>query len=203
VPPSRASALFSSVLLLLATCASASEPPPPGHGEKSVLLLVGGAVGQPASTAVALAARAALVSALSTEVTIEIEHVDLARFDRSDEAYRLRDLFRLKHHTRRFDAILVDGPEPLQFLLRFQGDLWPGVPVVVCDVDERTVAGLTLPPGMAVISIRFDFEETIRAALELLPATRYVALVGGASNRDRRNTIASVRRCRPTASDSS
>ncbi|HUM14910.1 MAG TPA: ATP-binding protein [Candidatus Nitrosotalea sp.] len=180
---------LSLTLLLLAACAAATaaqtapaDPPP----AKSVLLLLGGPIGQPASTAVALAARATLVSALSTAISIETEHVDLARFDRTDDALRLRELFRLKHN-RTLDAIIVAGPEPLQFLLRFQGDLWPGVPVVVCDVDERTVAGLSIPPGMAVIPIRFDFEETIRAALELLPATRRVALVGGASTRDRRN----------------
>ena len=181
---------LSLAVLLLMTCAAATaaQPAPtsPPLAPKSVLILLGGPIGQPASAAVALAARAALVSALGPEIAIETEHVDLARFNRTDDAFHLRELFRLKH-TRPFDAILVAGPEPLQFLLRAQGDLWPGVPVVVCNVDERTVAGLSIPPGIAVIPIRLDFEETIRAALELLPATRNVALVGGATTRDRRN----------------
>src|SRR4029434_6201362 len=60
-------------------------------------------------------------------------------------------------------------------------ELWPGTPVVVCGVDERSVRDLKPPPGFVVLTTRFDMEGTMRAALTLLPDTRHVALVGGAS----------------------
>ena len=48
-------------------------------------------------------------------------------------------------------------------------------------MDERSVRDLKPPPGFAVLTIRFDMKGTVRAALSLLPDTRHVALVGGAS----------------------
>ena len=182
--------ILSLTALLLATCAT---PTPAGSdaidpaASASVLFLLGGPVAQPASTLITEAARAALGADRPTRLTIETEYVDLARFNRTDEEIHLHEIFRLKH-TRPFDAILAAGPEALHFLLRSRDDLWPGVPVVGCDVEERTVAGLTLLPGMHVATIRFDFEGTLRMALDLLPGTRHVALTGGTHARDRRNS---------------
>ncbi|HEX7215683.1 MAG TPA: GAF domain-containing protein, partial [Methylomirabilota bacterium] len=181
------SRVWPIALLLLATLA-----PPAGAADidaapgQSILLLLGGPVGQPSSTRVATAARAALVADEPIRTTVETEHVDLARFNLTDEENHLREMLRLKH-TRRFDAILAVGPEALYFLLRSRDGLWPGVPVVACDVEERTVAGLRLLPGMHAATVRFDFEGTLRAALDLLPGTRHVALIGGTHARDQRN----------------
>jgi len=78
-------------------------------------------------------------------------------------------------------VIVAALPEPFRFVLRARDELWPGTPVVVCGIDERTVRDLTPPPGVAVLTIRFDMEGTVRAAQALLPDTRHIALVGGAS----------------------
>ena len=181
------SRVWPIALLLLATLA-----PPAGAADidaapgQSILLLLGGPVGQPSSTRVATAARAALVADEPIRTTVETEHVDLARFNLTDEENHLREMLRLKH-TRRLDAILAVGPEAVYFLLRSRDSLWPGVPIVACDVEERTVAGLRLLPGMHATTVRFDFEGTLRAALDLLPGTRHVALIGGTHARDQRN----------------
>ncbi|HKA61253.1 MAG TPA: ATP-binding protein [Methylomirabilota bacterium] len=173
-------------VLVLATLAAPAGAAEIDTDRKAILLLIGGPVGQPASTLVASAARAALVADQPIRITVETEHVDLARFNLTDEENHLREILRLKH-ARSFDAILSVGPEALHFLLRSRDSLWPGVPVVACDVEERTVAGLRLLPGMHAVTIRFDFEGTLQAALDLLPGTRRVALIGGAHARDQRN----------------
>src|SRR5262249_61064339 len=73
------------------------------------------------------------------------------------------------------------GLEALCFGLRV-GDKWLwGTSVVVCGRDERTARVLKPPPGFAVLTIRFDTAGTVLAAQALLPDTRHVALVGGAS----------------------
>jgi signal transduction histidine kinase len=180
----RVPTLAMLVLVTLATSAGSGRAD--SAGSKSILLLLGGPIGQPASTSLAAAARAALVSDEPIRITVETEHVDLARFNLTAEENHLREIFRLKH-TRPVDAILAVGPEALHFLLRSRDSLWPGVPVVVCDVEERTVAGLRMLPGMHAVTVRFDFEGTLRAALDLLPATRRVALIGGTHTRDQRN----------------
>jgi signal transduction histidine kinase len=152
----------------------------PDHA--SVLILLPGQPGLPASTAIASGIRAALLTEWSFRVTIEMEHVDVARFAApAAEERRLRTVYGSKYGNQRFDVIVAALPEPFQFVLRARDDLWPGTPVVVCGVDERSVRDLKLPPDFAVLTIRFDMEGTLRAALAFLPDTRHVALVGGAS----------------------
>jgi ABC-type uncharacterized transport system substrate-binding protein len=144
--------------------------------------LLPGQPGLPAATAIASGIRAVLLTEFAFRVSIEMEHVDVARFGSPDiEERRLRAVYGSKYGGQRFDAIIAALPEPFQFVLRARDTLWPGTPVVVCGVDERSVRDFKPPPGFAVLTSRFDMEGTVRAALTLLPDTRHVALVGGAS----------------------
>ena len=148
----------------------------------SVLILLPGQPGLPAATAIASGIRAVLLTEWAFRVTIEMEHVDVARFASPElEDRRLRTLYGSKYGNQPFDVIVAALPEPFRFVLHARDALWPGTPVVVCGVDERSVRDLTPPPGFAVLTIRFDMEGTVRVARALLPDTRHVALVGGAS----------------------
>jgi len=159
-----------------------SRPAHAAPEQVSVLILLPGQPGLPAATAIASGIRAALHTEWTFRVTIEMEHVDVARFPSPDvEERRLRMIYRSKYGNQRFDVIVAALPEPFQFVLRARDELWPGTPVVVCGVDERSVRDLKPPPGFAILTTRFDMEGTVRAALALLPETRHVALVGGAS----------------------
>jgi signal transduction histidine kinase len=159
--------------------ASATQPAPE---QAAVLILLPGQPGLPAGSAIASGIRSVLLAEWSFRVTIEMEHVDVARFASPDvEEHRLRSLYGSKYRKQPFDVIVAALPEPFQFVLRARDQLWPGTPVVVCGLDERSVRGLTPPPGFAILTMRFDMEGTVRAALALLPDTRHVALVGGAS----------------------
>ena len=180
-----AHAVFTGLVLLAAWTAASPSAAAPAVEQKSVLLLLPGQAGLPASGAIAAGVRAPLVSTWPTGISIETEHVDVARFRESEYARGLRGLYRVKYGGRPFDMIIAAGGEPLAFLLRWRGDLWPGTPVIACAVDERTLGAFALPPGVTAIAIRYDWEGTLRAALGLLPATRHVALVGGASPQDR------------------
>jgi signal transduction histidine kinase len=162
----------------LGTAAAARAAPE----QASVLILLPGQPGLPAATAIASGIREVLLTEWSFRVSIEMEHVDVARFASPEaEEQRLRTIYGAKYGNQRFDVIVAALPEPFQFVLRARDELWPGTPVVVCGVDERSVRDLKPPPGVAILTIRFDMEGTVRAALALLPDTRHVALVGGAS----------------------
>jgi signal transduction histidine kinase len=150
--------------------------------QASVLILLPGQPGLPAAAAIASGIRAGLLTEWAFRVSIEMEHVDVARFASPDvEGRRLRAVYRSKYRDQRFDVIVAALPEPFQFVLHARDELWPGTPVVVCGVDERSVRDLKPPPGFAVLTTRFDMDGTVRAALALLPDTRHVALIGGAS----------------------
>jgi len=149
----------------------------------SVLILLPGQPGSPGSSAVASGIRAVLHTEWSFRVRIEMEYVDVARFASPEaEVRRLRTMYGSKYGDQRFDVIVAAFPEPFRFILRTRDELWPGTPVVVCGMDEGSVRDLKPPPDFAVRTIRFDMEGMVRAAQALLPDTRHVALVGGASS---------------------
>ena len=155
--------------------------------QASVLLLLPGKPGQPAGTAIAAAIRDVLHTEWAFRVSIEMEHVDVARFPSPDvEEHRLRALYGSKYAAQRFDVIVAALPEPFEFVLRARDELWPATPVVVCGLDERNVRDLKPPPGFTVLTTRFDMEGTVSVARTLLPDTRRVALVGGASAPEQR-----------------
>jgi len=123
-----------------------------------------------------------LLTEWAFRVSIEMEHVDVARFASPEvEEHRLRTIYGSKYGNQRFDVIVAALPEPFRFVLRARDELWPGTPVVVCGLDERAAHDLKPPRGFAILTIRFDTAGTVRAAQALLPDTRHVALVGGAS----------------------
>jgi signal transduction histidine kinase len=159
--------------------AAAAAPTTPEY--PSVLILLAGQPGSPATAVVASSVRAALQSEWSFRVSIEVEHVDIAHYaSPEEEVRRLRTMYGSKYRHKRFDMIVAVFPDAFRFILRTRDELWPGTPVVVCGVDEGSVRDLKPPPGFAVLTIRYDMDGTLRAARALLPDTRHVALVGGA-----------------------
>ena len=157
----------------------------PAPEQPSALILLSGQPGSSGATAMASGIRDVLDKDWTYRVSIELEHVDVANSAApEEEERRLRTALGIKHRQRHFDVIVAVAPEAFQFVLRTRDDLWPGSPVVVCGVDERSVRDLKLPPGFAVLTIRYDVEGTVRAARALLPDTQHVALVGGASPRE-------------------
>ena len=175
------------VLLLTAVCLAMPAGSRAAVTQKSVLILLAGQPGLPPSIAIAGGVRAALVTAPGLDISIETEHVDTMRFTTpADEERRLREMMRSKYAGRPFDLIVVASNEPLGFFLRARGELWPAIPALVCAVDERSVTGLAPPTGVTLVTVRYDLEGTLRAALGLLPDTRRVALTGGIAPQDRR-----------------
>src|SRR5262249_48677381 len=149
--------------------------------QPSVLILLSGQAGSLGAAAMASGIRDVLQKDWSFRVSIDLEHVDVANVaSPEEEERRLRTMFGSKYANHRFDMIVAALPDAFRFVLRTRDELWPGIPVVVCGVDERSVRSLKSPPGFAILTILFDMEGTLRAARTLLPDTRHVAVVGGA-----------------------
>jgi two-component system cell cycle sensor histidine kinase/response regulator CckA len=195
---------WSPIMLLAGVWLGAAVPARAAPDHASVLILLPGQPGLPAATAIASGIRAALLTEWSFRVTIEMEHVDVARFASPEaEERRLRTVYSSKYGNQRFDVIVTALPEPFQFILRARDDLWPGTPVVVCGVDERSVGDLKLPPGFAVLTIRFDMR--VRCAQR----SRFCQIHGmspwseAPARRNRPTTTSSARRCRRCAGSTS
>jgi signal transduction histidine kinase len=184
-PPSRLRRwVLTAVLLGAVSGAVAVAHASPRQA--SVLVLLPGQPGLPSASLIATGIRSTLIGEWSVRVSIETELVDVYRLPSLDEEERrLRALVPVKYRDRTFDVVITASSSPLRVALRLRDELWPGVPVIACGLDERALGSLTLPPGVTVPTVRFDMEGTLRAALALLPDTRRVALVGGAAPQDK------------------
>lgn len=161
---------------------AADEKRPP-----AVLILL---PGQPTGTqssidSFAAAARVSLVAALPAGSSVYIEYTDLARLGTTADQAKLRDWYNVKYARSPIDLIIASGREARVFMTRFRPELWPGIPVIFAGIEARSLESPPLPAGTTALMIRYDEEGTIRAALALLPDTREVALVSGASDIDR------------------
>ena len=154
--------------------------------QASVLILLPGQPGLPTPSLVASGIRSTLLSEWSFRISIETELVDPDRFPSpAEEEARLRALIASKYKDRPFDLVITASHSPLRFALRGRDELWPGVPIIACAVEERGLAAFGVTSGVTVVTIRYDVEGTLRLALALLPDTERVALVGGAATQDR------------------
>jgi two-component system, LuxR family, sensor kinase FixL len=183
----RLVAPFGLLAILLAiACLGALTTVRASTDQASVLILLPGQPGLPAASLIATGIRSSLIAEWSFRISIEVEHVDIAPYPSPElEERRLRTLYGSKYANRAFDLIIAASQEPLDFVLRARDELWPRIPVIVCAVDERIVRDLVVPGDVRVVTMRYDVEGTLRAALALLPDTERVALAGGAGPQER------------------
>jgi hypothetical protein len=87
----------------------------------------------------------------------------------------------------RLDAIVAVGPEPIRFLSGSSTTLFPEVPVVFCGSIEAVAGRPKLDSRFTGSWLKLEPAKTIDAALQLLPQTQNIVIVGGTSAFDRAN----------------
>ncbi len=89
----------------------------------------------------------------------------------------LKTLYQKSFSNIRFDVVVVSDNNALDFMLMHRDELFPGVSVVYCGInninDYKFVAG----SGYTGVSEDPDLASTIRIALKLHPGTRKVAVI--------------------------
>jgi len=100
------------------------------------------------------------------------------------EAKRL-EWYKAKYHGVKFDAIIVFGPQTLRALVPLRKELWPEVPVVFCGVDPGSYREVGPQFELTGLLISSDLARNLHIYQQLLPDTKRLALVGGASATDR------------------
>ncbi len=176
----RSTSLALAVLAVLTRAAAAEEPMAP---PQRVLELE---EANPELSPVYTACRDNLHAALPLGEKIELrtEAVDAARI--RDPRYRatVRDRLASEYASSAPNLIVAVGQTALTFLASPDSLPWPDVPVVFGGIDERMPVLQRLPPRFTGIAEHLEVRGTIDLALALLPATRHLALFGGASERD-------------------
>lgn len=110
-------------------------------------------------------------------LVLHVENMDTKRYPSPHYRESLRRAFRVKYHATRFDLILVSDNNAFDFMRRYRDQLFPGVPVVFCGVNDYHPEMLDGLHGFTGAAEVFDAAATLRSALKLRPQTRRVLVL--------------------------
>ncbi len=124
---------------------------------------------------------------LEVPETVELytESVDLVQLKDPGKARELEKIYRAKYKDVRLDLIIAGQWPLLDFLLKHQRALFPGVPIVFGMIPKDVAEATVRYPGVTGSVAALNFEKTAEIALALQPETKRVILVSGASPRDK------------------
>jgi signal transduction histidine kinase len=131
-----------------------------------------------------IAFHAALRNALPPEQEVELaaESLDLARANDPDYRRALQGWLSTRYSSAPPDAIVAVGDGAARFIL--DSGLWPTTPIVFGLVEGESPLLRALPARITGVVDDFPIAQTVELALRLLPDTRRLVLVGGASAAD-------------------
>lgn len=91
------------------------------------------------------------------------------------------EFLRTRYIDARPDLVVTMGAPALRFYLRSRAQLFRQTPLLSSIIDYRRLQGTKLEAQDRVVSVRLDIAGSVRGILELLPETRTLAVVVGAS----------------------
>jgi len=131
------------------------------------------------------------------EYDLFVEHLDSGRFSGpTPEQAFARHLYQ-RYLGMRIDAVVAFTESALDFALMNRSKLFPGVPIVAASIEKNWLDGRTMPAGVQVISITYDYRSTVELMRALKPDLQQIVVVHGTAEfdlrrlDDARNAIAS------------
>jgi PAS domain S-box-containing protein len=127
---------------------------------------------------------AALESYAPGRVEYYSEYLDTNQFPGENQALILRDYLRRKFAGVAIDVVIAITNPPLDFLLKYRGELFPHTPIVF---SIASVARARRMPdaGTTGIVTANTFRETVDLALKLHPGTKQLFVISGTLNHDK------------------
>ena len=170
----RVSVLVVVLLVLQARPASAT----PG-----VLALFSDERAMPAVIEIETAIRAAL-GLPEANVEYSGEFLDATRFEIADADAMWVDFLRRKYAGHDIRALVAISPQALEFLIRHQASLFPGVPVFAVAIAADRVPAAALPGNMVLLPFTYDVAATVELARRLQPGAVEIVVPLGTSSVD-------------------
>jgi signal transduction histidine kinase len=115
--------------------------------------------------------------------TLYAENFDLVRFGGAAYEQSMKQHLMEKYRDRPIGVIVAVGAPVLELVLRWRGELWPGIPVVFTMVDEIDHARLRLPPDVTGLIVKLGLRDTIAMARVIVPDLKTIVFVGDDWNR--------------------
>jgi PAS domain S-box-containing protein len=121
-------------------------------------------------------------------IELYVEYMDTKRQVPEEIFPDLVELFEFKYTDIQFDVIIGTDNNALDFLLEYGADLFPGVPIIFCGVNNYNDAMIEGRSGITGVAEDFDLRATLELALELFPDTNNVAAISDGTESGRINT---------------
>ncbi|MEJ8859739.1 ATP-binding protein [Variovorax robiniae] len=174
--------------LLLSLSALAGWQGLPAHAAPApdVLVLFSNDRLLPANIEVDQGFRSTLAKSPAAETEVFAEFLDTPTFSGERYEQAVATYLNEKYGSRMPSVIVVAGRPALEFMLRHRAALFPDVPVVHLAIDQEVLRAMTpLPADIVGVPVVYDFEGTIRQALQWHPSATRLVVVTGASASDR------------------
>ena len=154
---------------------------------KNVLVLYSEDKAHPAHELTDQGIRSAFRSNTLFDVQLYNEYLDVSRFSGPAHAHAFADYLGRKYAGLKIDAIITVYLAALDFLMGEEGNVFPGVPIVACEIDRSTAENLERSPSRRLITgviIGDNIAGILDTAFRMKPGTKRVALVAGTSPSD-------------------
>lgn len=103
------------------------------------------------------------------KVDLQIEYMDAKKYNYNLIAGNLYALYKEKFKHENFDVIILSDNDALNFVNQYRNDLFRGIPVVFCGVNDLKDSEIAAGNITGIVEI-YDFIGTLRAAQNLHPA---------------------------------
>jgi PAS domain S-box-containing protein len=178
IAPSKSWGRLKLVFVLLACLLAQSTDAVPVKEVRRVLILHALGFSSPASILVDEEIRAALDKA-PYQIELYSESMQGILFSDPVSQRELAQGYIRKYRDRRQDVVIAVSPTPIKFMARSGEKFAPTTPVVICAGSEDQLEGVMLDARFTGAWRIVEAAKTLEAALQLLPDTRHVVVVGG------------------------
>ena len=108
-----------------------------------------------------------------------------ARQDDENSEASFVEYLRTLYAGRPVDLIVAIGAPSANFVQRYRQRLFPETPMILTAVEQRRVQFVRLTENDAVVAVAHDFPAAFENILRVLPLTKTIAIVNGASPNER------------------
>jgi len=133
------------------------------------------------SNATAVSFRTALVRELAEPVDLDDATVDAARFGEPKQETTFVNLLQQRFAGRKLDLVVALSVPATSFVTRYRERLFGTTPLLITAIDQRRLRPEFLTKDTAVLPYRVDLPGFVAGILRVLPNTKNIAVVVGAS----------------------
>ena len=175
-----------SVCLCACLSAAASNPNPVRAASKNVLIINEVGTVHPAMALVTQSLLSRLSADGEFDVEWYLESLDTTSFVDAESQQKAQSWLFQKYQDRKIDVIVAVGPNPIKLVVQYANTFLPNVPVVICGISDKQAGYPELGSRFTGSWMKLEPARTLDAALQMLPKTRQVVVVGGSSTFDKK-----------------